>query len=106
MIEEEMAKNFPKSTKDLKVQIQEVLKHTKKDQLTHIQTQRYMRWGKKKKKRKLKYITEYLLETTRKEKYCIESNLEKKRQITFKEETDQGGPVTAYRSSLAYHLFL
>ena len=48
MIEEEMAKNFPKSTKDLKVQIQEVLKHTKKDQLTHIQTQRYMKWGKKK----------------------------------------------------------
>ena len=43
MIEEEMAKNFPKSTKDLKVQIQEDLMHTKKDQLTHIHTQRYMR---------------------------------------------------------------
>lgn len=76
MIEEEMAKNFPKSTKDLKVQIQEVLMHTKKDQLTHIHTQRHMRWEKK---HKLKYITEYLLETTRKEKYCIESNLEKKK---------------------------
>lgn len=49
MIEEEMAKNFPKSTKDLKVQIQEVLMHTRKDQLTHIHTQRHMRWQEKKK---------------------------------------------------------
>ena len=93
MIKEEMAKNFPKSTKDLKVQIQEVLMHTRKDQLTHIHTQRHIEVTRKK-THKLKYLTEYLLETTREEKYCIESNLEKKRQITFKEETDQGGPVT------------
>lgn len=85
--EVETAKNFPKLTKDIKPQSQEILKSSKKDQLnTHIHTETH----KLKTHTQLGTSQKICWKSIRKILYWKQFR-EKKRQIIFEEETVRPG---------------